>query len=123
MEFLILVECMELNRKTTDKEEMLLQLLVDKASIDFPIDWKVGLLVRSMSDGEMGSLYLFPNGEIKESRKFGEQVSDFQFKDKDGVEVIASLYVDENNKLFELDMWKTDFNKLIDLPDLSPGSL
>jgi hypothetical protein len=83
---------MELNRKTTDKEEMLLQLLVDKASIDFPIDWKVGLLVRSMSDGEMGSLYLFPNGEIKESRKFGEQVSDFQFKDKDGVEVIASLY-------------------------------
>ena len=70
-----------------------------------------------MDDGEMGSLYLFPKGEITEGRVFGEQVSDFQFTDLDGIEVIASLNIDENGELFELDIWKTDFSKLIKFPD------
>lgn len=71
-----------------------------------------------MDDGEMGSLLLFPEGILNEKRKFGEQVSDFQFKDEDGIDVIASLNLDDNGKLLELDVWKTDFSKLIKLPDL-----
>lgn len=75
-------------------------------------------MVRPMNDGMMGSLYLFPQGKIIAGRKFGKQISDFQFTDVDGVEVIASLNVDSDGNLFELDIWKTDFGKLIKLPDL-----
>lgn len=104
---------MEFNRKPTPSEERLLNLLIKKASVMFPANWKEGLLVRPMNDGGMGSLYLFPKGEVSIDRRFGKQVSEFQFKDQDGIEVIASLNVDNNGKLFELDIWKTDFSKLI----------
>lgn len=107
---------MQLNRKPTPQEERLLELLVKMSSITFPVNWKEGLLVRPMDDGEMGSLYLFPKGEIKEDRILGEQVSELQFTDQDGIEVIASLNIDSNGDLYELDIWKTDFSKLIRLP-------
>ncbi len=109
---------MELNRKPTPKEEKLLELLVKKSSLIITENWKDNLLVRPMDDGEMGSLYLFPNEKIIEGRALGEQVSDFQFTDLDGIEVFASLNVDEDGNLFELDIWKTDFGKLLKLPDL-----
>ncbi len=83
-----------------------------------PADWRSQLLVRPMKDGGMGSLLLFPNGEIFEGREFGSQVSDYQYKDSDGVEVIVSLNVDKEGKLFELDVWKTDFSPLCCLPEL-----
>lgn len=109
---------MESNRKPTRQEERLLELLVQKSSLEIPKDWKNGLIVRPMDDGAMGSLYLFHQGKIFENREFGEQVSDFQFTDTDGIDVIASLNVDTHGNLFELDIWKTDFGKLIKLPDL-----
>jgi hypothetical protein len=109
---------MELNRKPTPKEERLLELLVKNASTTFSNNWKDDLLVRPMDDGEMGSLYLFPNGQIIKDRVMGERVSEFQFLDEDGIEVIASLNVDDNGNLLELDIWKTDFSKLIKLPDI-----
>ncbi|RCR65963.1 DUF6984 family protein [Larkinella punicea] len=107
---------MESNRKPSVQEERLLELLVKNAIIDFPLNWKNNLLVRSMEDGKMGSLYLYPNGVYNENRKFDKQVSEYQFKDEDNVEVIASLYVDDNGNLLELDIWKTDFNPLINIP-------
>lgn len=109
---------MELNRKPTIQEERLLELLIKKSSLVLPDNWRDNLLVRPMDDGNMGSLYLFPNGEIIENRILGEQVSEFQFTDLDGVEVIVSLNIDVNGKLFELDIWKTDFGKLIKFPNL-----
>lgn len=109
---------MELNRKPTRQEEKLLELLVKKSSIAIPENWKDALLVRPMNDGEMGSLYLFPQGKVIEGRILGELISDFQFTDLDGVEVIASLNVDNNGNLFELDIWKTNFEKILKLPDL-----
>jgi hypothetical protein len=110
---------MELNRKPTQKEERLLELLVKNSSITFSDNWKEGLLVCPMDDEGMGSLYLFPNGQIIKDRVLGEQISEFQFTDQDGIEVIASLNVDESGNLFELDIWKTDFSKLIELPDIN----
>ncbi|HLP29253.1 MAG TPA: hypothetical protein VK147_11485 [Candidatus Didemnitutus sp.] len=109
---------MELNRKPTILEGRLLDLLVKKCSKEIPDNWSDGLLVRPMKDGEMGSLYLYPKGIVNEGRIFGEQISDFQFTDSDGIEVIASLNVDINGYLFELDIWKTDFGKLLRFPDL-----
>ena len=84
---------MKFYRIPTKQEEQLIELLVHKSSLEMSEDWKNGLLVCPMDDGEMGSLYLFPQGKINESRKLGRQISEFQFTDIDGVEVIASLNV------------------------------
>lgn len=108
---------MKLNRKPKNQEVKLITLLLNKSGLSFPDDWYKKLLVRQMNDGEMGSLYLFPEGNIIENRSFGEQISEYQFKDSDGVDVIASLNIDDNGELFELDIWKTNFEKLIQLPD------
>lgn len=104
-------------RKASFQEELLLEFLIEKASTNISNNWKSQLLVASMNDGEMGSLYLYPTQDsISNQRKFGSQVSECQFKDKDGIMVSASLNVDTQNLLFELDIWKVDFSKLIRLP-------
>ncbi len=107
---------MESTRKPEPTELKLIELLVSKSAKSFPKNWSETLRVRNMQDGGMGSLLLFPNEQIDEERVFGEQISDFRFLDEDGVEVIASLNVDEMGELFELDMWKTDYSKLIKWP-------
>lgn len=108
-------QCMEY-RKPTTAELRLLKTLVQKTSNLIPPSWEENLLVKPMKDGGMGSLYLYPEGAIKEDRIFGKQVSEFQFTDEDGVEVIASLNLDNNGDLFELDLWKTNFDVLVRLP-------
>ncbi len=106
-------------RKATTNEEMLLAYLIANAPVTISDDWKPNLLVSSMDDGKMGSLSLYPEGIISENRQFGGQISEYLFLDEDGVTVIASLYVDEKGRLFELDMWKTDYSPLIRLPHLA----
>lgn len=101
------------------QEEKLLDHLIHLASlISLTSDWKEKLVVELMDDGGMDSLRLFPNGPIKENRVFGKQVSEYQFLDKDGIPVIASLNVDDMGNLFELDIWKTNYSALQQLPDL-----
>ncbi|GAA3953623.1 hypothetical protein GO495_31495 [Chitinophaga oryziterrae] len=100
------------------QEERLLEILIKKASKAFLFDWKVDLLVQTMEDAGMGSLHLFPSGIIDEDRLFGEQVSEYQFTDEDGIDVIASLNIDCKGYLLELDIWKTDFSPLIKIPGM-----
>lgn len=59
---LILQEFVESTIKHTLQEEKLLELLIQKTSEAIPVNWSNGLLVRSMDDGEMGGLLLFPEG-------------------------------------------------------------
>lgn len=76
------------------------------------------LKVLSMDDGGMGSLRLFPHAvEVLDTRLFGEAVSKCYFDDTDGVRVIATFYVDQNGNPLEIDIWKTNFEKLIEIPD------
>ncbi len=109
---------MELNRKPTLQEERLIEILLRRSFLEIPGDWKEGLMVRPMDNGMGDSLYLFPKGKDNADRKFGKRISDFQFTDADGVEVIASLHIDSDGDLFELDIWKTDHGKLMKLPDI-----
>ena len=109
---------MKSNRKLTPSEGNLIAILVKNSKNNFSENWMEGLLVRSMKDGGMGSILLFPGGKITEGRRFGSIVSEYHFKDVDGIDVIASLIVDEDGNLFELDIWKTDFSKLINLPQM-----
>lgn len=71
-----------------------------------------------MDDGGMGSLKLYPDGKIKDAQKFGTQISDILFPDQDNTSVIASLYTDTDGELFELDVWKSNFDKLIKFPEI-----
>lgn len=103
-------------RKILERERLLLNFLIDKAVENVKSNWESNLLVSPMNDGQMGSLELLPNGIKNKDRVFGAQISECQFKDKDGTLVIASLYLDNFGELFELDIWKTDFSPLIEIP-------
>ncbi len=108
---------MESIRKPSIQEENFIEFLIKKSSLSLSPNWKVNLLVKPMNDGGMGSLYLFPNGVMLESRLFGRQVSEYFFKDEDGIDVITSLNVDKEGNLFELDIWKTNYSRLIKIPE------
>jgi hypothetical protein len=54
--------------------------------------------------------------KARSERFFGSRVAELQFADTDGVQVIASLNVDKDGDLFELDMWKTNFSAVHRLP-------
>ena len=81
-----------------------------------PQEWQARMMVAEMNDSGMGSLRLFPEGSDVVDSHFGKRASACQFTDEDGVEVIASLNLDQRGSLYELDIWKTDFGKLIRIP-------
>lgn len=105
-------------RNPSPTELMLLHFLICEADF-FKLSEKMleSLKVADMEDGGMGSLRLFPKGLKVLDAMFGERASTCQFADEDGVDVIASLNFDQHGKLYELDIWKTDFGKLIRIPD------
>lgn len=72
--------------------------------------------VSIMNDGGMGSLLFEAEGS--KERRLGTTISEAEFNDSDGVLVSIVLNLDENNNLFELDVWKVDFSKLITLPEI-----
>ncbi|GAP72166.1 hypothetical protein SAMD00024442_26_14 [Candidatus Symbiothrix dinenymphae] len=107
------------NRKPTKEEEKLIEHLISLSLRKFSSGWKEKIFVRSMDDGGMGSLIISLDESSTESRLFGEQISEYCFVDEDGVDVIASLNIDDTGDLYELDIWKTDFSPLIKLPWIS----
>lgn len=110
---------METLRKLTVKEENLIAFLIQKENLNINSDWKNKVLAFSMNDGNMGSLKLCPDGRYDEEKEYIQSfVSEYKFKDKDDVDVVASLFLDKEGNLYELDIWKVDFSELLSLPDL-----
>ena len=103
-------------RKPTENEINLICFLIKQSTIELKDEYLSNLLVTELNDGKMGGLLLYPNGIINKNRIFGKRIAEYQFKDIDGVDVIVSLNVDSNGLLFELDIWKTNFEELIQLP-------
>lgn len=62
-----------------------------------------------MADGGMGSLRFNSNNP---NRRLGATVAQLWYRDEDDVPVLASLYLDTEGNLYELDSWKTDFTPL-----------
>lgn len=108
-------------RRPSIKEMYLIDYLVQKGNFHIQDDWKDNIMVHPMNDGNMGGLTIYQNDLINEDRHFGSMISDVQFNDVDQSIVLVSLYIDNNGKLFELDVWKIDFRPLIDFPNV--GSL
>ena len=70
--------------------------------------------VEEMDDGGMGSLrFVSP----KPSRRLGEVIAEIQYQDEDGVPVLASLNLDEDGEMYELDSWRVDFSPLKRIPN------
>src|SRR5882762_449379 len=95
-------------REPSAQERRLIQALAARWPSS-PRDWVKRVMVRPMTDGGMGSLELRLPESPGRSRTFGRKVAEIRFKDDDGVDVIASLNVDQHSLPFELDVWKTDF--------------
>ena len=75
------------------------------------------LLVQPLLDGGMGSLQFQCNCSCPQ---LGRTIAEYRFQALDGVEVIATLSLDQQGHLFELDMWKTDFSLLQRWPQVEP---
>jgi hypothetical protein len=113
----ILEEFMQSIRSLTCSEERLLDELLKRSNLKMPINWKKEIKATPLSDGGMGSLLLLPKARNYNERMFGAQVSQIEFNDEDGILVSASLNVDKEGALFELDIWKTDFSPLKRIPE------
>ncbi len=104
-------------RNPSPKEFMHLEFLVGEADLSEASEAILeSLKVADIDDGGMGSLRLFPKGSDDRTERIGKRASTCQFTDEDGVEVVASLNLDKHGNLYELDMWKADFGKLIRIP-------
>lgn len=109
-------------RFPTKDELKLLEFLIKRSSSPISHEWMENLRVCPMNDGGMGSLYLLPKNISQSGRMIGKMVSEYEFKDKDEVHVIVSLYLDQNGELFEIDIFKTDFSELSSLPVHFPST-
>ncbi|UOQ64400.1 DUF6984 family protein [Hymenobacter volaticus] len=69
--------------------------------------------VAEIGPEEIGSLR-FTN--YQPNRRLGERIASTQFLDEDGILVFASLYLDQEGELYELDYWKTDDSPLLRIP-------
>ena len=70
--------------------------------------------VEEMDDGGMGSLRFVSS---KPERRLGEIAAELLYHDVDGVPVLATLYLDTEGDLYELDSWKVDFSPLKRIPN------
>ena len=100
-----------------EEKELVLALLKSKADTMHLIDSLDDLLVAEMDDGGMGSRTLIPQGLDDSSRRFGKEIVSGEFDDSDGILVTVGLYLDDQDRLYELDMWKVDFSPLLSWPD------
>ena len=104
--------CWTNTRKPNPEELRLIKFLVQKASLNMSEGWERSLTVSCLNDGGMGSMKLYMSLPPKEiiSTIF---VSECSFKDSDGIDVLASLYLDQDHEICEVDIWKADFSPLI----------
>ncbi|MDR1906818.1 MAG: hypothetical protein LBQ03_01180 [Puniceicoccales bacterium] len=93
-------------------------------------------VVEGMEDGNMGSLAFNPAGNdynhedfmdiqnedknksVKvcfDNRTFWKIISEIETNDSDGVPVSIALYVDNFDDIYELDIWKVNFDRVYDL--------
>ncbi len=94
----------------------LMKVLLAKAGDTRALEDRLSrLCVQVMADGGMGSLYLVNGSRNPEERRFGKCVAELEFNDVDGVVILASLNVDKDGDLYELDIWKTDFSPVLRL--------
>jgi hypothetical protein len=74
------------------------------------------VLVEEMEDGGMGSLRFAKTTDGNSTRRLGEVFAQGEFNDEDGVPVSFTINLDCDGQLFELDLWRVDFEPLKRFP-------
>lgn len=110
---------MVLRKPTADELRLIRFLIASSEDRSLATNLLPITMVSEMDDGGMGGLLIFENGVIDRKRKYGSVLASCKFTDADGIEVIASLYLDDNGNIYELDVWKTNFQELISIPNES----
>ncbi len=90
-------------------EKRLLSFLLAKANIYKTKNWLDSLIVIPFEDGGMGGYYIIESS-------YTSIASDIVFKDKDGIVVLATLYVNTENEPCEVDVWKMNYTPLEQIP-------
>lgn len=98
-------------KSISDEQLPLISHLIELAKLDVEIS---SIQLEPMDDGGMGS-QKFSSASI--DSKYAGHAAEVAFMDADGIEVSATLDVDQFGNLFELDMFKADFSKLEKWPD------
>jgi hypothetical protein len=88
-------------------------MLNDVKEYEFNIE---DLTVIEMLDGGMGSLYIMSASKSIEERKMSKSILEKQFFDVDNMPISVSVNIDTDGNLFELDIWRVDFNPIIRFP-------
>jgi hypothetical protein len=106
------------SRKLSREENaLLIALLRGKDQDPHLVESLKDLAVREMNDGGMGSLLLLPEGLEDTARSFGKQLVLGEFIDSDGVPVSVTVNLDKEGRLYELDVWKVNFEPIKTWPD------
>lgn len=100
-------------RNIRNNEKEIINFLLDKVSLS-ELKIQETVLVEDLNDGLMGSIQ-FVN-KSSNNRKYDKRLIEVEYVDSDNIPVYISLTVDNNKELYELDIWKTDFNPLIEYP-------
>lgn len=97
-------------RPITQQERPLIAYLFESAGLAIDLD---AMKVHRMSDGWMGGLQL---DRMDAAPAFGQCVAECEFRDADGVLVLAVLNVDALGQPMEIDLWKVDFSAMMQWP-------
>lgn len=104
-------------RKLSEAEILLLSVMIDASEEKW--SYLKSLIssadVYDMNDGGMGSLKFIIEDE--DGRQFGETICEAEFIDTDGITVSIVLNVDQQNRLYELDVWKVNFSQVLTFPE------
>lgn len=96
------------------EKELLLCLLNEaKLPITISID---DIMVEVMNDGDMGSLYIVYPNKQRPTRRMKECIAEKEFFDSDNIPISVTLNVDDDDDLFEIDIWKVDSSPVIKYP-------
>ena len=101
---------MKQGRKLYKEEIDLIEYLAVKANYQLEKYWYDEYQAFPMDDGGMGSILLVADNLSNQERFFKAQIADCILHDVDDVAIIISLNIDQNDCLFELDVWKVDYS-------------
>jgi len=108
------VEKFDNARLLKDEEKRLLTCMLKDNSFSFLLKELSVLKVIDINDGGMGSVMFIYNDS--NSRKFGQQIADRVFIDRDNVAISVAINIDQYKELFEIDIWKVDFSPVVSYP-------
>lgn len=97
-------------RPIRQNEKDLIARLLDQAGLDFS-HFEINENVDEYEGGKMGSISLGGNVDA-----YAGDIIQAEYVDIDDIPVVITLTKDKDERLLDLDFWKTDFSKLIEYP-------